>query len=136
MNDVSLNSVSLVKNSSKSSLGVISLTNYENTDDMVDNFRNGNIDMFTASSDSIMQLIGKREYNVKKYRDGETVFLLGNKDSALYKKKEVRQAIAYAINRDEIVKNVDMKFSEVIDIPYIYSDIKYKYDLYNQYQVY
>lgn len=130
MNDVSLNSVSLVKNSSKSSLGVISLTNYENTDDMVDNFRNGNIDMFTASSDSIMQLIGKREYNVKKYRDGETVFLLGNKDSALYKKKEVRQAIAYAINRDEIVKNVDMKFSEVIDIPYIYSDIKYKYDLY------
>lgn len=23
-----------------------------------------------------------------------------------------------------------MKFSEVIDIPYIYSDIKYKYDLY------
>ena len=39
--------------------------------------------MFTASSDSIMQLIGKREYNVKKYRDGETVFLLGNKDSAL-----------------------------------------------------
>ena len=130
MNDVSLNSASLVKNSSKSSLGVISLTNYENTDDMVDNFRNGNIDMFTASSDSIMQLIGKREYNVKKYRDGETVFLLGNKDSALYKKKEVRQAIAYAINRDEIVKNVDMKFSEVIDIPYIYSDIKYKYDLY------
>lgn len=130
MNDVSLNSVSLVKNSSKSSLGVISLTNYENTDDMVDNFRNGNIDMFTASSDSIMQLIGKREYNVKKYRDGETVFLLGNKDSALYKKKEVRQAIAYAINRDEIVKNIDMKFSEVIDIPYIYSDVKYKYDLY------
>lgn len=65
MNDVSLNSASLVKNSSKSSLGVISLTNYENTDDMVDNFRNGNIDMFTASSDSIMQLIGKREYNVK-----------------------------------------------------------------------
>ena len=125
MNVGSLNSVSLVKNSSKSSLGVISLTNYENTDDMVDNFRNGNIDMFTASSDSIMQLIGKREYNVKKYRDGETVFLLGNKDSALYKKKEVRQAIAYAINRDEIVKNVDMKFSEVIDIPYIYSDIKY-----------
>ena len=51
MNDVSLNSVSLVKNSSKSTLGVISLTNYGNTDDMVDNFRNGNIDMFTASSD-------------------------------------------------------------------------------------
>ena len=77
-----------------------------------------------------MQLIGKREYNTKKYRDGETIFLLGNSKSSLFKRKEVRQALAYAINRDEIVKNVDMKFSEVIDIPYIYSDIKYKYDLY------
>lgn len=128
--DVSQNSVSFVKNTSKSTLGVINLTNYSNTDDMVASFRNGDIDMFTASSDNIMQLIGKREYNTKKYRDGETIFLLGNINSSLFKRKEIRQALAYAINRDEIVKNTDMKFSEVIDIPYIYSDIKYKYDLY------
>ncbi len=130
ISDITQNSISLSKNNSKSTLGVIKLTNYENTDDMVADFRNGNIDMFTASSDNIMQLIGKREYNVKKYRDGETIFLLGNKESLLFKRKEVRQALAYAINREEIVKNIDMKFSEIIDIPYIYSDIKYKYDLY------
>lgn len=130
MGDVSQNSISFVKNTSRSTLGVIKLTNYTNTDEMVASFRNGDIDMFTASSDNIMQLIGKREYNTKKYRDGETIFLLGNSKSSLFKRKEVRQALAYAINRDEIVKNVDMKFSEVIDIPYIYSDIKYKYDLY------
>lgn len=128
--DVSQNSVSFVKNASNSTLGVINLTNYSNTDDMVASFRKGDIDMFTASSDNIMQLIGKREYNTKKYRDGETIFLLGNINSSLFKRKEIRQALAYAINRDEIVKNTDMKFSEVIDIPYIYSDIKYKYDLY------
>lgn len=130
INDVSQNSISFIKNTSKSTLGVITLTNYQNTDDMVASFRNGDIDMFTASSDNIMQLIGKREYNVKKYRDGECIFLFGNKDSSLFKRKEIRQALAYSINRDEIVKNIDMKFSEVIDIPYIYSDIKYKYDLY------
>lgn len=123
-------SILLKKNTSKSTIESIKLKNYQNTDDMVEDFRNGNIDLFTASSDNIMQLIGKREYNVKKYRDGETIFLLGNKDSLLFKRKEVRQAIAYSINRDEIVKNIDMKFSEVIDLPYIYSDIKYKYDLY------
>lgn len=128
--DVSQNSISFVKNTSRSTLGVLKLTNYTNTDEMVASFRNGDIDMFTASSDNIMQLIGKREYNTKRYRDGETIFLLGNSNSSLFKRKEVRQALAYAINRDEIVKNVDMKFSEVIDIPYIYSDIKYKYDLY------
>lgn len=128
--DVSQNSISFIKNASNSKLGVINLTNFTNTDDMVASFRKGDIDMFTASSDNIMQLIGKREYNTKKYRDGETIFLLGNINSSLFKRKEIRQALAYAINRDEIVKNTDIKFSEVIDIPYIYSDIKYKYDLY------
>lgn len=128
--DISSDGVSFVKNNSNSTLETIKLTNYPNTDDMVAAFRNGDIDMFTASSDNIMQLIGKREYSVKKYRDGETIFLLGNTNSSLFKLKEVRQALAYCINRDEIVKNVDMKFSEVIDIPYIYSDVKYKYDLY------
>lgn len=123
-------SISFVKNNTKSTLGVIKLNSYLNTDDMIVDFRNDKIDMFTASSDNIMQIIGKKEYNVKKYRDGETIFLLGNINSPYFKRKEVRQAIAYSINRDEIVKNVDMKFSEVIDIPYIYSDIKYKYDLY------
>ena len=130
VSETNSDSILLKKNTSKSTLDSIKLKNYQNTDDMVEDFRNGNIDVFTASSDNIMQLIGKREYNVKKYRDGETVFLLGNKDSLLFKRKEVRQAIAYSINRDEIVKNIDMKFSEVIDLPYIYSDIKYKYDLY------
>lgn len=124
------NNVSISRNASKSNLSSINLKSFEDTDDMVADFRAGNIDVFTASSDSIMQLIGKREYNVKKYRDGETIFLLGNSKSSLFRKKEVRQALAYCINRDEIVKNIDSKFSEVIDIPYIYSDVKYKYDLY------
>ena len=130
MSDITPNSVSFFKNNCKSTLGVIKLNSFSNTDEMVDEFRNDNIDMFTASSDNIMQLIGKKEYNIKKYRDGETIFLLGNINSSLFKRKEVRQALAYSINRDEIVKNIDMKFSEVIDIPYIYSDVKYKYDLY------
>lgn len=130
MSDISQSSVSFSKNISNNTLGTLKLTNYTTTDDMVASFRYGNIDMFTASSDNIMQLIGKKEYNVKKYRDGETIFLLGNKDSLLFRRKEVRQALAYAINRDDIVKKVDMKFSEIIDIPYIYSDVKYKYDLY------
>lgn len=130
VSDITEKSISFVKNNTKSTLGVIKLNSYTNIDDMITDFRNDKIDMFTASSDNIMQLIGKKEYNVKKYRDGETIFLLGNVNSPYFKRKEVRQAIAYSINRDEIVKNVDMKFSEVIDIPYIYSDIKYKYDLY------
>lgn len=124
------NSVLLTNENSKSTLKTIRFTGYSDSDNLISDFRNMNIDMFTASSDSNMQLIGKHDYNVKKYRDGETIFLFGNKDSLLFSRKEVRQALAYSLNRDEIVKEVNSSFSEVIDIPYIYSDIKIKYDVY------
>ena len=35
----------------------------------------------------------------------------------------------YSLNRDEIVKNSDNNFIEVIDLPFLYSTIKYKYDV-------
>ncbi len=130
ISDKQQNSIMLTRNKFESSISSIKINDYEDTDVMVDDFRNNNLDIFVASSNSIMQLIGKHEYNIKKYRDGETIFLLGNKESNLFKLKEVRQALAYSINRDEIIRKINMGFSEVIDLPYIYSNIKYKYDLY------
>lgn len=124
------NSVLFVNENSKSTLSSIKFTGYVDSDELVNKFRNSEIDMFTASSDSIVQLIGKHDYNVKKYRDGQTIFLFGNKNSKLFSRKEVRQALVYCLNREEIVKEINSSFSEVIDIPYIYSDIKMKYDVY------
>lgn len=114
---------------SNSTLSTIQFTGYSDIDNLIEDFKNSKIDMFTASSDSIMQLIGKYEYNVKKYRDGQNIFLLGNKDSKVFSQKEVRQALLYSLNREEIVKKINSTFSEVIDIPYIYSSIRYKYDI-------
>lgn len=122
--------VTLNKNNSKSTLDTISLINYTDPSQMVSDFRDNKIDSFVVSSDATMQLIGKHEYNVKKYRDGETIFLFGNKNSKLFLTKEVRQAIAYSLNREEIVKDINGTFSEVIDLPFIYSPNKYKYDIY------
>lgn len=123
------NSVLFTRNKSNSTLKSIHFTGYSDIDNMINDFKNGKIDIFTASSDSIMQLIGKYEYNVKKYRDGQNIFLLGNKDSKVFSQKEVRQALLYSLNREEIVKKINPTFSEVIDIPYIYSNIRYKYDI-------
>ena len=122
--------VILNKNKSGASLSTISLNNYQDSDDMVADFRDDKIDMFFASSDLIMQLIGKHEYNVKKYRDGENIFLFGNKDSKLFGLKEVRKALAYSLKREDIIKEVNKSFSELIDLPFIYSQVKYKYDIY------
>ena len=122
-------SVLFTRKKSNSTLSTIRFTGYSDIDNLIEDFKNGKIDMFTASSDSIMQLIGKYEYNVKKYRDGQNIFLLGNKDSKVFSQKEVRQALLYSLNREEIVKKINSTFSEVIDIPYIYSSIRYKYDI-------
>lgn len=122
-------SVLFIRKKSNSTLSTIQFTGYSDIDNLIEDFKNGKIDMFTASSDSIMQLIGKYEYNVKKYRDGQNIFLLGNKDSKVFSQKEVRQALLYSLNREEIVKKINSTFSEVIDIPYIHSSIRYKYDI-------
>ena len=35
----------------------------------------------------------------------------------------------YSLNREEIVKSSDNNFIEIIDLPFMYSGIKYKYDI-------
>ena len=112
-----------------STIESIKIDNYNTIDEVVDDFVNGNIDLFFATSNNDMQLIGKKDYNVKKYKDGETLFLFGNKNSNVFSRKEIRTALMYSLNRDEIVKNSDNNFIEVIDLPFLYSSIKYKYDV-------
>ena len=112
-----------------STIESIKIDNYNTIDEVVDDFVNGNIDLFFATSNNDMQLIGKKDYNIKKYKDGETLFLFGNKNSNVFSRKEVRTALMYSLNRDEIVKNSDNNFIEVIDLPFLYSTIKYKYDV-------
>ena len=122
--------INYLRQKSDLTLKNISLTNYSDTDDMVADFRNDKLDVFFTSSENVMQMIGRHDYNVKKYRDGENIFLLGNKESEIFKQKEVRKALVYSLNREDIIKEVNNKFYELIDLPFIYSNIKYKYDVY------
>lgn len=126
------NNISFVRNDefSRDILKSISFINYSERDTLVGDFRNNSLDMFLTSSEEDMRLIGKHEYGMKKYRNGETYFLFGNKNSKIFSLKEVRKAIAYSLNRNEIAKQISPTFAEIIDIPYLYSDIGYKYDIY------
>ena len=110
-------------------LASITLNNYGNIQEIVNEFIDNKIDVFFATSNNDMQLIGKKDYNVKKYKDGETLFIFGNKNSNLFIRDEVRKALMYSLDRDDIVKNSDNNFIEIIDLPYLYSSIKYKYDI-------
>ena len=57
------------------------------------------------------------------------MFLFGNKDSNIFKIKEIRQALLYSIDRESIIKSLNNSFIELIDLPYMYSGIMYKYDI-------
>lgn len=114
---------------SNTNLKSIVLKDHNSIDECVEAFRDGKVDVFFATSNNDMQLIGKNDYNVKKYKDGETLFIFGNKNSEIFSRKEVRTALMYSLNREEIVKSSDNNFIELIDLPFLYSSIKYKYDI-------
>ncbi|MEG1363865.1 MAG: ABC transporter substrate-binding protein, partial [Clostridia bacterium] len=92
----------------------INLKNYVDSDEMVKDFREDNLDMFLTSKESDLRLIGKHEYSQKKYRDGEMYTLFINKDSEFLKNIDVRKGISYGINRNRIIKETLPLFSELI----------------------
>ncbi len=124
-------SVAFNRTKSNGYLNLESLTimSYNSLDDIIRDFGEDRVDCFFATSNNDMQLIGKKEYNVKKYKDGETLFIFGNKDSKIFSQKEIRTALMYSLNREDLLKRADNNFIEIIDLPFLYSSIKYKYDI-------
>lgn len=116
------------ENADESLIKSITIIKSKSLDDLVEKYKNGTIDMLFGNSDRLIQLLGRYEYNVANYRDGNMLFLLGNKDSTLYSKKEIRNAICYGIDRDKIIEDIFKYNVKVIDLPYVYDEIKYKYD--------
>lgn len=106
----------------------ITVVTVNSLDDAVEKYKQGKIDMFFANSDRAVDLLGKYEYNVSTYRSGNSLFLLFNNESELIKRQEVRNAICYGIDRDNIIKDIYKHNVELIDLPYIYDEVKYKYD--------
>ena len=99
--------------------------NYTDVNLMIEEFKKDYIQMVLTSSEDEINLIGRHDYNIGKYRSGENYFLIFNKQIS---NLDLRKSIIYAINRKNIVNEISNSFSEIIDIPYIYSDVLYKYD--------
>lgn len=96
----------------------------------VEAYKKGTISMFITNQKNVQNMLGKYEYNLKKYRNGETIFLFLNENSEWLQNEEIRKVIAYSIDRDNIIQDVMQSAANVIDLPYIYDIVKYKYDIY------
>lgn len=103
---------------------------YKNMYAAVEAYKSKEIKMFVTNAENVQNILGRYEYNILTYRNGQNIFLFGNKDSELYQKEEVRKAIAYSIDRGDIITNVLKSKGTTIDLPYIYDKVKYKYDVY------
>lgn len=108
----------------------ITFRNAADLSQAVDMFKAGTIDVFFSNYLNVESLLGKYEYNIKAINSGNSLFLLGNPNSNLFNKSEIRKAITYGLNKNEIISEAINKNGISIDIPFVYDNQKYKYDIY------
>lgn len=108
----------------------INVLKVDNEDKAIEMYKENKIDVFFGSSTNITKMLGKYEYDLKAYNSGESIFLMFNPLSKLSKEKYIRQIVAYSIDRENIQKEISSGNGTTIDLPYIYDEEKYKYDVY------
>mgnify|MGYP003291290605 CR=1 FL=1 len=108
----------------------IIVTKYKDVYAAVEAYKEKDINVFVTNAENVQNLLGKYEYNITTYKNGQNIFLFGNPKSKAYSKQEVRQALAYSIDRDGIIQDALKSKGTKIDLPYIYDNVKYRYDIY------
>ena len=104
----------------------IKINFYNSIADVYNEFRNGNIDMFTTSNVYTDESMGFVGYNTKRYKSRQYDYIAINTTNNLLNRKEVRQAISLSINKEAILQEVFEKQYEIANFPldngsYLYS---------------
>lgn len=118
------------ENANQEYVKYINVLKFSSEEEATEKYKEGSIDVFFSSSSNAIKMLGKYEYDIKSYNNGEGIFLMFNPNSNMVSQKYIRQTVAYSINREEILSEVGYGKGKIIDLPYIYDDEKYKYDVY------
>ena len=116
------------KYSSRAYLQKINIEKRKSTETLISDFKENKINAFFTTSKNIENDLGKYEYDKRYIPTGQSVFMFGNSKSSKFANKDVRIALSYLINKQEIKKEVYKNMCVGIDIPYINYNIKYRYD--------
>ncbi len=108
----------------------IIVNRYKDMYEAVEAYKANKINIFVTDAANVENILGKYDYNIKVFRNGETLFLFGNPESKIYSKLEVRKAISHSLDRGSMINDVLNSKGDTIDLPYIYNVTKYKYDVY------
>lgn len=116
-----------VKNSKTENLKLetITLKLYSSLSNIIDAFKKEEIDIFTTANKNIEEYLKNARYNVTGYINREYNYLALNCNSETLSNKEVRQGVSYAINKEDILKNVlDNKY-QISNFPLDFGSFSY-----------
>ena len=84
----------------------ITLNLYDSLSNAIQAFKLEKIDVFTSSNKNIEEYLKNTNYNITRYINRNYNYLALNCNNEILANKEVRQAIAYAINKQDILKKI------------------------------
>ena len=103
-------------------LEIIEIKKYSNLGELYNAFKLGKIDLITTSNTKIEDYIGTIGYNKKEIPGREYDFLAINTQNTILSHKEVRKAISYAINRENIVASIYNNKYKITSYPLDYGN--------------
>ncbi len=84
----------------------ITVNLYSSVGELYNSFKIGNIDLISTANDNLQEYIGTIGYSSKELKGREHTFLALNTQNYFLSKQEVRKAIAYSIDKENIVSSV------------------------------
>lgn len=84
----------------------ITVNLYSSIGELYNSFKIGNIDLVATTNDNVQEYIGTIGYSSKEIKGREHTFLAFNMQNNFLARQEVRKAIAYSIDKENIVSSV------------------------------
>lgn len=115
-------------NTTNPKIDKITVNLYKSAGEIFNAFKLENVDIVNTSKTNIEDYVGTMGYNKKQYEGREYDFLALNCDDTVLQYKEVRQAINYAIDKENIVASIYNNNYAVADFPLDYGHYLYPED--------
>lgn len=109
-----------------SKIETIQIKLYSEIGELYNSFKLGNIDIFTSSNLNLEQYIGTIGYTKTEFKGREFDYLAFNCQDSILKSPEVRCAIAYSIDKANIVSSIYNNQYYIANFPLDYDNYLYK----------
>ncbi len=106
---------------------------YSSVGELYNSFKIGNLDAVATDNTNIQDYIGSMGYTPKEVKGRDYVFLALNNSNSLLQRQEIRKAISYSIDKENITSNVLNNKAFVANFPLDYGNWLYTEESSNGY---